>query len=116
MTKLPTTTITHDGDEFTISYEPVLECEHCGYDWPSTAQSRRPTCPDCGRKTDRNEVGKYHHDYIKFTLSTDPLPETTDEVAGLLHAHARRYEAMKANGWEVTDVTGDGHVDAEYYE
>jgi ribosomal protein L37AE/L43A len=107
-----TETITHDGEEFEITYEPVHECEHCGYNWTTRSAARRPTCPSCQRKTDRHVSGGYYeyltrHAMLTFTDDTDVTGELVVEV---LRYEANKFEAMLANGWELLGTGGKSSI------
>lgn len=114
MAALPTTPVEHpDGETFKVAYEPLIQCEHCDYTWGSTAESPRPTCPGCGKKTDYNEVGKHFHEYQKYAIS-DKV-DSLSEIAEQFHQQARKFEAMDANGWEFDDIS-NMYVSASVYQ
>lgn len=108
-----TETIEHNGEEFEITYDEVQECEHCGYDWRTESTARRPTCPSCHRKTDRDVVGGYYEDvtrYDLFAFDQEETDVTGDLLVAVLRHRANKYEAMLANGWELLGVGGQSSV------
>lgn len=40
-------------DEVVEPGEEAIKCEHCGHEWVTSSEARRPTCPTCSLKTDR---------------------------------------------------------------
>lgn len=141
----PTTTVEHEGETYTFSYDAIIECEHCDHTWASSSRSRRPTCTACGYKTDRNLIAAEYRYYIKSLLvngtalkkqairDAGGIPEDEvsdhrildddeqenvmslreadvsteawlDYATGALRRKANQWEAMVANGWEITDI------------
>jgi hypothetical protein len=105
-------TITYEGEEYDVTYQPVHECEHCGYNWTTRSQSQRPTCPSCQRKTDREVVGGYYEYITRYALLsfTDDTDVTGDLVVNSLRYQADKFEAMMANGWELLGTGGQSSV------
>lgn len=106
---MPAENIECDGDEYTINYAEFIECEHCDYQWDTTSDAERPTCPSCQRKTDREVIGKYYERYMKYSLFTGDEQDAV-EVSDRLEGFADQIRAMDQNGWELHQTTGSSHV------
>ena len=108
--ELPTTTITHDGTEYTISFRWAIVCDNCDHITRTASDADRITCSDCRHKNTRdNIIGKYFEEYLKYSLFTGN-EETTDDVTDILQHKQAKYEAMQANGWTLDCTTGSSHV------
>lgn len=92
-----------------VSYRPVIRCEHCRNEWGTTSHADRPSCSLCNRKTDRQTLGKYHETYLKYALFTGEETET-EAVASILRGYAEQFELMQANGWRLDSTTQSSAV------
>lgn len=100
---MATITVDHEGDEFEFSVETHQVCTECGLSiGPDSATVDR--CPECG--AGQLEARHVFHDYIKFVFPTDPSLSSVQEHADALRSHAALYEALEANGWELTRADG----------
>lgn len=122
---LPTDVIEYDDDQFRVSYEEWLVCDSCGTTWQVTSPDNpdenyreepqgNTTCPECGT-IEGHAYEKRHEFYIKQTWwFEDPQPDVDVHVDAFRH-QAKRFEALDANGWEMTRSTGE-HVTFEQVE
>ncbi len=107
---LPTERLTHNGTEYTISFEWALECKHCGHYTRTASEADRISCGNCNRKNPRDNIaGKYFDDYLKYSLFTGE-ETATEDVTDALQRKINQYEAMETNGWEFDCTTGSSHV------
>lgn len=81
--------------------KPVIECEHCGYDWCTSSSASRPTCPECTRKTDRLQVAEQAT--VSLTEVVEEQLSLTD-VAGELRRITSAMESLADDGWEVVNM------------
>lgn len=114
--------IEHDGEVFAYTIDLLVECEHCGYTWDTESEMDRPTCPSCTRKTSRSHVASYHF-FIKMAWWFAEPESSVEQHADALRHAAKKLEALKANGWEMTEADGehiffhrdwDGEFESEY--
>lgn len=106
---MPTENITFDGTEYEVNYAEFVECQHCDYQWDTSSEAERPTCPSCQRKTDREVVGKYYERYMKYSLFNGEETEA-EQVISRFQYLADLIEAMSSNGWELHQTTSSSHV------
>lgn len=111
MPEAPTTAVDHDGETYEFSYEAVVSCEHCENTWPTSSRSRRPTCPSCGRKTDRDVVGAHYHDYIKFlwTGASTLRKQAIRDAGGIPESEVSEHRVLTEG--EQDDVVPDREAD-----
>lgn len=113
MTALPTMTIEHDGEEFSISYEPWFTCGDCNESWETrhsgdsdqfTQQDR--TCPHCGTTSGHTYTKRIHY-YTKYdTIPLKDPPLDIQTHADAVRHFADKLDALEANGWELTQSDG----------
>ncbi len=114
--KLPTDTIEHDGEQFQISYNEWFECdespdavEHTVPDDPEETYRHEPKeVPSFPGVTSPSNVSytKRVHYYIKHAINLEDPPLDVEMHAGKLRERAREFEALEANGWEMTQSDG----------
>ncbi|WP_302084028.1 hypothetical protein [Salinibaculum rarum] len=113
MTTLPTTTIEHDGAEFSISYERCFICGDCGETWESRSagdddslDKQNRTCPSCGATTGHTYKKRvsYYTKYDTIPVKDPPLDIQTH--ADAVRNFAQKLEALEANNWEMTQSDG----------
>lgn len=97
------------GRTVAVSYQTVIRCEHCDYEWGTTSMADRPSCSRCHRKTDRETLGKHYETYLKYALFNGH-EESISEVSQTLRSRAEQFELMEANGWRFDCTTQSSHV------
>lgn len=106
-----TITLTHPttDTEYTINADIVIQCEHCNNTWGSQAESTRPTCPNCQRKTDRNNKG-YHYSLVTRydALSGDNNAIEYEEAYARLNEIKHKLEAFQHANWTIDSHGGQG--------
>lgn len=104
-----TVTISHNDREFTIMADEIIECEHCGYEWTTRSEMKRPSCPECSGHTDRDVKGKHFEVYLKYALF-DGEEGGVEDVTERLQHYQDLFEALEANGWHFDCTTRSSHV------
>lgn len=113
----PTTTITHNDEQFTITYTELLTCDECGNTWnvtrPEPLPDRDPArpdderrCPSCQATTGHTYTKQTEY-YMKYNaIPVENPPNSAAAHADLLRECAREFEALAANEWQL--VSSDG--------
>lgn len=107
--ELPTTTLTHNGDEYTISYEQWFTCGNCSNEWEATHIDGDPSaCEECGETSDHMLEYRVHY-YLKYDaipLSKDELEPDADLHIDAMQHTVNEFKALNENGWELTESDG----------
>lgn len=111
--QLPTDTIEHNGNEFTVSYNELFVSAETGEVIERTEPNRDnepyrdepvsiPRFEDTPGTTDVQYIKRAHY-YVKYIINIEDPPLDATVHANALRHVADEFEALEANGWEITN-------------